>query len=97
MSMNSLDKWSFSELELFKRSAAQIHILNGELEKIYPITKLKDSRPTKFLLENATDHFLELIQRYLNIKFKMVNSDGSHLAADAKTSLVNYAIAFLFQ
>ena len=34
---------------------------------------------------------------YLNIKLKVANSDGSNLADDAKTSLVNCSIASLFQ
>ena len=44
-----------------------------------------------------TDHFLNLRQSYLSNKFKLVNSDGSDLAADAKAGLVNYAVASLFQ
>ena len=36
-------------------------------------------------------------QSYLNIKFKVTNSDSSNLAADAKAGLVNYPIDLLFQ
>ena len=97
MSMNNQEECSFSELELFKRPVVQSDILNGKFDKIYPITKLEDCGPIKILIENATDHFLHLRQRYLNIKFKVVNSDGSNLAADAKAGLVNYSIASLFQ
>ena len=84
-------------MELFKRPAVQSDILNGKLEKIYPITKLEDSGPIEFLIENATDRFLDLRKSYVNIKLKVVNSDGSNLAANAKAGLVNYPIAFLFQ
>ena len=42
MSMNNQEECSFSELELFKRSAVQSDILNRKSEKIYAITKLKD-------------------------------------------------------
>ena len=62
---------SFSELELFKRPVVQSNILNVTFEKIYPITKLEDSGPIEFLIENTTDHFLDLKQSYLNIKFKV--------------------------
>ena len=41
--------------------------------------------------------FLDLKQSYLNIKFKLANSDGSNLAADAKAGLANYPIASLFK
>ena len=95
--MNNQEECSFSELELLKRSVVQSDILNGKFEKIYPITKLEDCGPIEFLIENATEHFLDLKKSYLNIKFKVVNSDGSNLAANAKVGLVNYPIASLFQ
>ena len=96
--MNNQEECSLSELELFKRPAVQSDILNGKFEKICPITKMEDSGPIEYLIENATDyHFVDLRQSYLNIKFKVVNSDGSNLAADAKAGLVNYLIASLFQ
>ena len=54
----------------------------GKFEKTYPITKLEDSGPIEFLIENATNHSLDLRQSYLHIKFKVAKSDGSNLAAD---------------
>ena len=97
MSMNKQEESSFSELELFKHPVVQSDILNGKFEKIYLITKSEDSGPIEFLIENATDRFLNLRQSYLNIKFKMVNSNGSSLVADIKTGLSNCPIASLFQ
>ena len=41
--------------------------------------------------------FPGLEKGYLNFKFKVVNNDGSHLAANAKADLVNYPLASLFQ
>ena len=95
--MNNQEECSFSELELFKRLVVQSDILNGKFDKIDPITKLEDSGPIEFLIENATDHFLDLRQSYLNIKFKVVNNNGSNLAAEAKAGFINYPIASLFQ
>ena len=95
--MHNQEECSLSELELFKRPVVQSDILSGKFDKIYPITTLEDSGPIEFLIENATDHFLDLKQSYLNIKFKVVNSDDSNLAADTKAGLVNYPIASLFQ
>ena len=45
MSMNNQEEYSFSKLRFFKRPTLQSDILNGKLEKIYPITKLQDSKP----------------------------------------------------
>ena len=95
--MNNQEECSFSELKLFKHPAAQSDILNGKFEKIYPITKLEDSEPIEFLIENVIDHFLDLKQSYLNIKFKAINCDASDLTADTKAGLVNYPIASLFR
>ena len=68
----------------------------GNSKKIYPITKLEDSGSIEFLIENATDHFLDLRQSFPNIKFKLLNRNGSNLAADAKSSLVIYPVVSLF-
>ena len=84
-------------MELFKRLVVQSDILKGKFEKVYPITKLEDSGPIEILIENARDYFLDLRQSYLNIKFKVANSDGSNLAVYTKAGLLNYPIALLFQ
>ena len=84
MSMNNQEECSFSKFGFFKRPTLQSDILNGKLEKIYPITKLQDSKPIEFLIENMTDYFLGLRQSYLNIKFRVGNKNGSNLAADQK-------------
>ena len=58
--MNNQEECRFSKLELFKRLDVQSDVLNEKFEKIYPITKLGDSGPIEFLIENATDYFLDL-------------------------------------
>ena len=58
--MNNQEECRFSKLELFKRLVVQSDVLNEKFEKIYPITKLGDSGPIEFLIENATDYFLNL-------------------------------------
>ena len=50
-----------------------------------------------FLMGNVTNLLLDLRRSYVNMKFNVVNSDGSNLAADAKVGLVNYFITSLFQ
>ena len=58
--MNNQEECRFSKLELFKRLVVQSDVLNEKFEKIYPNTKLGDSGPIEFLIENATDYFLDL-------------------------------------
>ena len=60
MSMNNQEECRFSKLELFKRLVVQGDISNEKFEKIYPITKLGDSGPIDFLIENAAGYFLDL-------------------------------------
>ena len=97
MSENKQKESSLSELEIFKRPVVQSDIVNGKFEKAHPITKLGDSGPIEFLIENATYHFQDLRQSYLNIKFMVMKSDGSNLPAEAKAGLVTYPIPSLFQ
>ena len=97
MSMNNQEECSFSEFGLIKHPAVQSDILSMKFKKIYHITNLEDSGLISFLIENVTDQFMDLRQSYLNIRFKVVNSDGSNLATDAKAGLVNYSIASLIQ
>ena len=92
--MTNKEECSFSKLELFKRTK---RYSKWEIPKDLSHQKPEDSGPIEFLTENATDHFLVLRLSYLIIMLKVVNSDGSNVAANAKTGLVNYPIAFLFQ
>ena len=96
MSMNNQEECSYSELELLKRPIVQSNILYKKFGKIYTITKLEDSGLNEFLIENASNHFLDLRQSYLNIKFKVANSDDSNLAVNTKVYKVNYPIVSLF-
>ena len=52
--MNNQEECSFSELELFERPVLQSNMLNEKFEKIYPITKLKDSGPIEIPTSNDT-------------------------------------------
>lgn len=94
MTINNEEECSFCALEIFKRPVIQSDILNGKLEKIYSITKLEDSGLIEFPIENMTNHFFDFWQNCLNIKFQMVNSDGSNLVTDGKAGIVNYASLF---
>ena len=58
--MNNQEECSFSEFQLFNCTVVQRDILNGKFEKNYLITKPEDSGSIEFLIENVTDHFLDL-------------------------------------
>ena len=67
---------TLSDSDLFTPAFAQSDIEHGYFEDIFPITKLDDSAPIEFLLENTTDKFLDLANTYLKLKLKIVKGDG---------------------
>ena len=61
---------TLSDSDLFTPAFVQSDIEHGYFEDIFPITKLDDTGPVEFLVENATDKFLDLANTYLKLKLK---------------------------
>ena len=87
---------TLSDSDLFTPAFVQSDIEHGYFEDIFPITKLDDSGPIEFLLENATDKFLDLANTYLKLKLKIVKGDGSDTAEIDKVTPINYIVSSLF-
>ena len=87
---------TLSDSDLFTPAFVQSDIEHGYFEDIFPITKLDDSGPIEFLLENATDKFLDLANTYLKLKLKIVKGDGSDTAEIDKVTPINYTVSSLF-
>ena len=85
---------TLSDSDLFTPAFAQSDIEHGYFEDIFPITKLDDSAPIEFLLENTTDKFLDLANTYLKLKLKIVKGDGSDTAET--DNVINYILSSLF-
>ena len=66
------------------------------LKIFFPITKLDYTGPVEFLVENATDKFLDLANTYLKLKLKLVKGDGTDIADTDHVTPINYVIASLF-
>ena len=87
---------TLSDSDLFTPAFVRSDIEHGYFEDIFPITKLVDSGPIEFLLENATDKFLDLANTYLKLKLKIVKGDGSDTAEIDNVMPINYILSSLF-
>ena len=55
-----------------------------------------DERPIEFYIPPSDEHYLDLNSHTLELRCKIVNSDGSDLKADAKVGFVNYPLHAMF-
>ena len=74
----------------------QSDIESGRYEDIYPITKLEDTGPIEFVIDNASDKFLDLNNSFLKVKCKITIANGQNLAEADKVSVINYPVSSLF-
>ena len=51
---------TLSDTDLFSPAFVQTDVTEGGHEEVYPVTKLEDSGPIEFFLENASEKFLDL-------------------------------------
>ena len=69
----------------------QLDIESGRYEDIYPLTILEDNGPIEFIIDNASDKFLDL-----KLKCKITKANGQNLAEADKVSVINYLVSSLF-
>ena len=69
----------------------QLDIESGRYEDIYPLTKLEDNGPIEFIIDNASDKFLDL-----KVKCKITKVNGQNLAEADKVSVISYLVSSLF-
>ena len=87
---------SVLDIDLFTPAFVQSDIESGRYEDIYPITKLEDNGPIEFVIDNASDKFLDLNNSFLKVKCKITKANGQNLADADKVSVINYLVSFLF-
>ena len=61
---------SVSDTDLFTPAFVQSDIESGRYEDIYPITKLEGNGPIEFVIDNASDKFLDLNNSFSKVKCK---------------------------
>ena len=85
---------SISDKDLFTPAFVQSDIESGRYEDIYPITKLKDNGPIEFVIDNASNKFLDLNNLILKVKCK-ITKNVQNLAEADKVSVINYPVFFI--
>ncbi|XP_054709203.1 uncharacterized protein F54H12.2-like [Uloborus diversus] len=85
-----------SELELFHLPATQTAIENGQWVEYHPLSNLFDGGPVEFHVSGSGEEYIDLSQTQLYVNAKIVKSDGSPIAKDAKIGPVNLFLLSLF-
>ena len=85
-----------SELDLFNIGPTQTSIERSLYVEVPPLSALTESAPLDFFIAGNGEDYMDLNNTLLYVCCKIVNADGSNLAADAPVGLVNYPIASLF-
>ena len=85
-----------SDTDLFTPAFVQSDLESRRYEDIYPITKLEDNGPVEFVIDNASDKFLDLNNSFLKVKCKITKANGQNLAEADKVSVINYPVSSLF-
>ena len=76
---------ALSDTDVFTPAFVQTDIRQGVYEDVYPISKLNDNGPVEFVVENASEMFLDLANTYFKFSLKIVKADGTNLDADEKS------------
>ena len=92
----SHEECSLSDSDLFTPAFVQTDIESGYYERLYAVSSLDDNGPIEFSIKNSSDKFLDLVNSYLQVKFKIVKGDGTNMAATDKCTVINFPIATLF-
>lgn len=86
-----------SGLDLFSIPPTQTSVESGQYVEYQPLTSLNPSGTIEFNINNKnSSEYLDLSHTYLYVRFKIVNSDGKNLEADAKVAPVNNFLHSLF-
>ncbi|XP_066934121.1 uncharacterized protein F54H12.2-like [Clytia hemisphaerica] len=86
---------ALSDTDVFTPAFVQTDIKQGVYEDVYPISKLNDNGPVEFVVENASETFLDLANTYFKFSLKIVKADGADLEEDEKVAPVNYIFGAL--
>jgi hypothetical protein len=85
-----------SELDLFSVPPTQTSIESATTVEHHTVTSLTDSGPVEFEFSSSGSEYIDLNNSQLYVKAKIVNADGSAIAADATVGPVNGLLNSLF-
>lgn len=91
----SHNECTLSDTDVFTPVFIQTDIKHGFFNDVFPISKLDDNGPVEFVLENSSEHFLDLANTYFKFKIQIKKEDGSDIADTDKVAPVNYIFGAL--
>jgi len=85
-----------TELDLFSLPPTQTSIEHGSWVHYKPIASISNDGPLEFVVPGAGDYYMDLAHTHLHLTVKILNDDGTNLAADASVGPINNWMHSLF-
>ena len=96
MMQNGSCECSKSELHVLSVPPTMTAVQESQWIEHFPIASLTNNAPIEFIIPPQTEHWTDLSQSYLYVKFKIVKADGQPLDADSNVAPVNNFLHSMF-
>ena len=87
---------SKSELNVLSVPPTMTAMQESQWVEHFPIASLTNNAPIEFIIRPQTEHWTDLSQSYLYVKFKIIKADGHALDADSNVAPVNNFLYSMF-
>ena len=96
MMQNGSCECSKSELNVLSVPPTMTAMQESQWVEHFPIASLTNNAPTEFIIPPQPEHWTDLSQSYLYVKFKIIKADGHALDADSNVAPVNNFLHSMF-
>ena len=96
MMQNGSCEYSKSELNVLSVPPTMTAMQESQWVEHFPIASLTNNAPTEFIIPPQPEHWTDLSQSYLYVKFKFIKADGHALDADSNVAPVNNFLHSMF-
>ena len=87
---------SKSELNVLSVPPTMTAMQESQWVEHFPIASLTNNAPIEFIIPPQTEHWTDLSQSYLYVKFKIIKADGHAVDADSNVAPVNNFLHSMF-
>ena len=81
---------------LFNQQAVQTDIFSSEIVHYHP-RAAENAGPIEFVIPDSSEEYIDLSYAMLDVKFKILQADGSDIEDSHKVGLNNLPLATLFR
>ena len=96
MMQNSSCECSKSELIVLSVPPTMTAMQESQWVEHFPVASLTNNAPIEFIIPPQTEHWTDLPQSYLYVKFKIIKADRHDLEADSNVAPVNNFLHSMF-